>query len=154
MKIASPVIPGEDHKEIIIAEHQDEYQNLPAIFIDGGILCRWEVESHEKPILIENGKLFFYQMTFGKDSQFYLLLSEKPELKELEYAELNAEVLDDYNHRHPIKLTDGFLYTHHLEKSQVEKIAESGNVWLFIKTNNQPLQPILLMVEEPEISYS
>lgn len=31
MKPSSPVIPGETHNEIIIAEHQDEYQNLPAI---------------------------------------------------------------------------------------------------------------------------
>lgn len=45
MKPVSPVILGSKFPEAIIAEHQDEYGNLPAISLDGGdkIVTRWHM---------------------------------------------------------------------------------------------------------------
>lgn len=81
MKPVSPVIPGENHQEVIVAEHQDEYQNLPSIQLRDGILCRWELSEEEKQIVAETGSIYLQLLTFGQPVQPHLLFVEKPELK-------------------------------------------------------------------------
>lgn len=149
MKIGSPVIPGENHKETIIAEHQDEYQNLPSIIVSNCIICRWELEEFEKPILLKEGKIWFYQKTFRQEPQPHLILVNQDELEVFDFADYSAgeNITSE-------QLSDGVLYAHNLSDMQKDLVIETGNVWLVIKTNQQPLQPILLMVEEPELINS
>lgn len=81
MKPVSPVIPGENHNEVIVAEDQEEYQNLPSIPMQNGILTRWELNDEEKQIVAKTGSIYVYLMTFGQPIQPILLQVEKPELK-------------------------------------------------------------------------
>ena len=81
MKPVSPVIPNETHDEIIVAENQDEYQNLPCIPLTGGvILTRWKLSDEEKKIVAETGDIYLYLWTFGKPVAPVLLQVEKPEI--------------------------------------------------------------------------
>lgn len=89
MKPVSPVIPNENHKEVIIAEHQDEYQNLPSIRLDdGSILTRWVLTDEEKKIVSETGDVYLLMQTFGQPVTPVLLFVEKPSL---EYKESEVE---------------------------------------------------------------
>ena len=81
MKPVSPVIPNESHKEIIVAEHQDEYQNLPSIRLaDQSILTRWELTDEEKAIVAETGSIYLLMHTFGKPVTPVLLMAEQPQI--------------------------------------------------------------------------
>lgn len=81
MKPVSPVIPAEAHDEIIVAEHQDEYQNLPAISLaDGSILTRWKLTEEEKHIILETGDIYLRMFTFGNPVTPVLLMAEKPNI--------------------------------------------------------------------------
>lgn len=87
MKPISPVIPNESHKEIIVAEHQDEYQNLPSIRLDdGSILSRWKLTDEERQTVAETGDIYLVMQTFGKPVTPVMLLAEKPMIV---YAERN-----------------------------------------------------------------
>lgn len=75
----SPVIPNENHKEIIIAEHQDEYGNLPSIRLaDGSILTRWKLSDEEKAVVVETGDVYLIMQTFGKPVTPVQLIAERP----------------------------------------------------------------------------
>jgi hypothetical protein len=81
MKPVSPVIPNENHKEVVVAEHQDEYQNLPAIFLgDGSILTRWQLTEEEKQHVLETGDVYLQMYTFGKPVTPVLLMAKKPKI--------------------------------------------------------------------------
>ncbi len=80
MKPVSPVIPDENLNEIIIAENQPEYQNLPALQCgDGVILTRWKLTDEERRIVAETGDVYLYMHTFGQPVTPVLLQVEKPE---------------------------------------------------------------------------
>ena len=75
----SPVIPNETHDEIIVAEHQDEYHNLPSIRLaDQSILTRWKLTDEEKKIVAETGDIYLIMQTFGKPVTPVMMLAEKP----------------------------------------------------------------------------
>ena len=81
MKPISPVIPGETHNEVIVAENQDEYQNLPSIQLqDGSILTRWKLTDEEKAIIAETGDIYLIMWTGGKPVSPVLLMVEKPKI--------------------------------------------------------------------------
>lgn len=81
MKPVSPVLPGENFEEIIVAEHQDEYQNLPVIQCDknGLILSRWELSEEELKTIAETKSVWLFMQTFGKPVTPVSLQVEKPE---------------------------------------------------------------------------
>lgn len=81
MKPVSPVIPGENFTETIIAEHQDEYQNLPAIKVEPGMLItRWELTFRDRLRLLFGGSVYLWIMTFGQPLQPLLMQTERPPL--------------------------------------------------------------------------
>ena len=90
MKAESPVIPGENWAEIIIAKDQDEYENLPAIVLENGkaILCRFVFSEEEKQQIAETGNLYLTIWTFGKPMQPILPQTDKPILRENESSKV------------------------------------------------------------------
>ena len=49
-----------------IAEHQEEYQTLPALVLpDGNVYSCWELDDDEIERLIKTKKLYISQMTFN-----------------------------------------------------------------------------------------
>lgn len=81
MKPTSPVIPNETHSEIIVAEHQDEYQNLPSIRLaDESILTRWKLTEEEKKIVGETGNIYLIMKTFGKPVMPVMIQVEQPKI--------------------------------------------------------------------------
>jgi hypothetical protein len=85
MDAVSPVIPGEDWKEVKIAEHQDEYATLPAIPLNHGgcLLSRWELSDEDIERIKETRSIWFYQWTMNQPMQPVSLTTEKPQLKAL-----------------------------------------------------------------------
>lgn len=81
MKPISPVLPGENFQEIIVAEHQDEYLNLPIIKCneDGLILSRWELSDEEIQTVAETKSVWLFMHTFGNPVTPVSLQVEKPE---------------------------------------------------------------------------
>lgn len=81
MKPVSPVIPAADLDEVVVAEHQPEYQNLPVVrFADGIVLTRWKLTEEESAKVAESGDIFVYIWTGGGGIQPLLLMSEPPEV--------------------------------------------------------------------------
>lgn len=101
MKPVSPVYTqdknsefGFDTKqnEIIIAEHQDEYQNLPAIYTNTGtVITRWEMTPEEREKFLNDGELYLTVETFGDKLQPFMLSVEAPELAPLDVAKPNRQ---------------------------------------------------------------
>lgn len=81
MQPVSPVIPDKNFNEIVVAEHQDEYQNLPAIPLEGGmILTRWKLDEAERRRVAETGDIYVSMMTFGNPVTPLLLTVEPPHI--------------------------------------------------------------------------
>lgn len=61
MNPAQPVLPGQEHREIIYAKNQPEYLPLPAIVMQGPereVLTRWELTNEEKIVLLSGGQIY------------------------------------------------------------------------------------------------
>lgn len=81
MKPISPVIPDKNMPEVIVAEHQEEYQNLPAIRLEGGvILCRWKLDEEERKKVFETGGIYLLQWTNDGLVTPMLLQTDPPEI--------------------------------------------------------------------------
>lgn len=79
MKAVSPVVPGIDFKEHIVAEHQDEYENLPVVHIgEGVLLSRWELTDEEKQFVAEHGYIHLYQWGGNQPLTPVLLEAKRP----------------------------------------------------------------------------
>jgi hypothetical protein len=80
MKPVSPVLLGSNLLETQIAENQDEYQTLPAVYLNGGQehVSRWEVSAEELATLAETRSLYLHIWTFGNPTQPVLLTVERP----------------------------------------------------------------------------
>lgn len=85
MKPVSPVIPGENLDETVVAENQPEYENLPVVVCGGGvILSRWELSEEEKRTVQETGSVWLFMHTFGKPVTPVSLQVEKPQVEQSE----------------------------------------------------------------------
>jgi len=80
MRPVSPVIPNENHPEVIVAEHQDEYQNLPSIPLKDGILTRWELTEEERKLVAETGNIWLEMLTFGRPVTPIMMYAEQPQI--------------------------------------------------------------------------
>lgn len=77
MKPVSPVIPGID--EIKIAEHQEEYETLPAIVTsDGYVISRWRLSWRERLVVLFEGNIYLSCLTFGRPVQPVILEVDSP----------------------------------------------------------------------------
>lgn len=88
MKPVSPVLPGENFQETIVAEHQDEYMNLPIISCgDGVILSRWELSDEELQTISETKSVWLFMHTFGNPVTPVSLQVERPQTQTDEQVE-------------------------------------------------------------------
>lgn len=70
MHPVSPVLKSGNHSETVIAEHQDEYGNLPSIPLkDGSLLSRWELTDEEVQEVVKNKSIYLHIHAFGKPVQ-------------------------------------------------------------------------------------
>ncbi len=80
MKAVSPVIPGANFEELIVAENQPEYENLPTIQLEGGIvLTRWKLTAEEIKIVAETGDIYLFM--WGRPVKPLMLQAEMPQLE-------------------------------------------------------------------------
>jgi hypothetical protein len=80
MKPISPVIAGVD--EIRIAEDQPEYETLPAIrTADGYLISRWQLTWRERLVVLFNGDIYLWCLTFGRPVQPVILEVDPPVLE-------------------------------------------------------------------------
>lgn len=94
MHPVSPVIPNQNMPEIIVAEHQDEYQNLPAIALEGGvILCRWKLDEEERARVAETGDIYVFQWTGGGAVTPMLLKTEPPKITVQESVQRSVQMM-------------------------------------------------------------
>lgn len=106
MHPVSPVIPGENFQETIVAEHQDEYMNLPVISCgDGVILSRWELSEEELKTVSETKSVWHFMHTFGNPVTPVSLQVERPETEAdeevefmtvLQFTEVRAQRAQDF----------------------------------------------------------
>ncbi|HEX8289811.1 MAG TPA: hypothetical protein VF556_17650 [Pyrinomonadaceae bacterium] len=84
MEIASPVIPGEDHEERIIAKDQPQYLPLPVIELGGGVMiARWTLNEEERRVVAETGNIYMIMLTFNNPVMPHTLFVEKPNIAKL-----------------------------------------------------------------------
>lgn len=70
MKPMTPIIPGLNLRVTMIAENQEEYNNLPA-FVDsaGIVLTRWKLSIIERLSVLMYGNIYHTQYTFNVKMQ-------------------------------------------------------------------------------------
>ena len=99
----SPVLVGYENNilEKKIAEHQEQYQTLPALPIDselpGTILTRWEISDEEIETLRETKSVYLYIATFNQSVQPVYLTVKTPEAFEVDesYCEKIRETVPE-----------------------------------------------------------
>src|SRR5437016_11350233 len=82
MQPESPVIPQTDYKEIVFAETQDEYFNLPAIRLEsreGEVITRWKPNAEELAALNSGASIYLHLWTFNKPLSPIMLRVATPE---------------------------------------------------------------------------
>jgi len=68
MKPVSPVIPGHEESEHILAKNQPQYQPLPVLVTgdeERRMISRWEFTDEERDLIASGGSLLVQQLTFG-----------------------------------------------------------------------------------------
>jgi hypothetical protein len=85
MEPISPVIPGLQDIEILIAKDQEQYRPLPAIICqDGTVVSHWKLSWRERWIVFLTGSLWLQQLSFHQPLQPQLPTVEPPEIKRVE----------------------------------------------------------------------
>ncbi|HEX8177877.1 MAG TPA: hypothetical protein VF543_22500 [Pyrinomonadaceae bacterium] len=97
----SPVIPGEEHNEIKVAEGQAQYMTMPSLRVlpseqasllpliglwyeqHGIILTRWRLTDEERARVAETGDVYVWLWTRGEAIQPVVLTFEEPQRIEL-----------------------------------------------------------------------
>lgn len=83
MQPTSPVLPGYSLSEIIYAENQPQYQNLPSFRTeDGDVLTRWKLTLRERIKIFFTGSIYLTISTFNHPLQPVMLQVDKPILHE------------------------------------------------------------------------
>ncbi len=82
MKPVSPVIPGYEDKEFLLAKDQPEYIPVPTIVSPGEDVrfwSRWEFTDEEREKISNGGSLVYQQLTFGNPFQpiAFLVISKE-----------------------------------------------------------------------------
>jgi hypothetical protein len=90
MKPVSPVIPGQEEFEHVLAKNQPQYQALPVLVTgdeERRMTSRWEFTDEERGLIASGGSLLVQQLTFGNLFQPLVLSVVQSEVKE----NMNAE---------------------------------------------------------------
>jgi hypothetical protein len=83
MKSISPVVPGFEHLEIVVAKNQPEYEPLPALPVDDAqkIITRWRFSWRERLQVLFRGDLYLWVWTFRRPVQPVFLEVSKPDVE-------------------------------------------------------------------------
>lgn len=69
MTPVSPVLPGTEIREVVIAKDQPEYLPLPAVVLDKApgmpVMTRWRLTDEERELVKFGHDIVLTQMTFG-----------------------------------------------------------------------------------------
>lgn len=69
-------------QNIIYAEHQDQYQSIPAHKVEGeptgAVICCWQLTEEERKQVAKTGLIWHSTMTFNSPLQPHLLSVESP----------------------------------------------------------------------------
>lgn len=82
MKAISPVVPGFEHLEIVLAKDQPEYAPLPALPVDDAhkLITRWHLTWRERLQILFRGDLYLWIWTFGERVQPVALDTSVPDV--------------------------------------------------------------------------
>jgi hypothetical protein len=86
MQPVSPVIPGHDLPEIKIAEHQPEFQTLPAIHRDGVTITRWQLDDEERKRVAEGGDIYLLIERGNHPLQPVMMQTQPPKIENQQQA--------------------------------------------------------------------
>ncbi len=157
MQPVSPVVPGQKLDEIIVAEHQEEYQNLPVVaFENGVVLSRWQLTDEEKAVVKVHGTIFICLMHFGTVPPETFFQTEMP-IVNRNGSQTSITVGDGYvGTDHPVIYHDEKIVWVRLNLTERDKaiVADHGNIYVFMFTEEKPITPHLLQVETPEAEFA
>jgi len=85
MRSISPVVPGFEHLEIVLAKNQPEFDPLPALPVDDAqkVITRWRFSWRERLQVLFRGDLYLWIWTFQRPVQPVALEVIRPDLREL-----------------------------------------------------------------------
>lgn len=72
MTPTSPVMPGSESIEILIAKDQPQYVTLPAVYLDrpdGNMVTRFRLSDEERSLVAAGGDVVLQQLTFWQHFQ-------------------------------------------------------------------------------------
>lgn len=124
-------------QNIVIAENQPEYENLPALAQTNGIItfCM-QLDDQEVEKIVSEGKANITVLNFGGPVQPIAVATSKPELPIYPRVQTmsNAKVWD---------LKEGTAtFAWKFRKGHIERLKESKVLWITTVTYGRPLQPI------------
>jgi len=67
-----------EEQNAIIAENQDEYENMPAHVFDNQLVCCWKLSMRERIKILFTGKIWHFILTGKKPVQPQALTTEYP----------------------------------------------------------------------------
>ena len=112
----SPVIPGQEKNEIMVAENQPEYMNLPVVSLGGGlIMSRWKLDERERELIAETGEIFVLMHTFGQPVTPLQIQVEQPDI-EIPNNEPPAIVIATRNTEQVLKMVQDSAIEHFYEQ--------------------------------------
>lgn len=124
-------------RNIVIAENQPEYENLPALAQTNGIItfCM-QLDDQEVEKIVSEGVANITVLNFGGPVQPIAVATDKPELPIYPRVRTmsNAKVWD---------LKEGTAtFAWKFRVGQLKKLKESKTLWITTVTYGRPLQPI------------
>lgn len=61
-----PALVPEGSKAVVIAEHQDEYRDLPSVRTPNGyVITRWSLSTEERAAIVRGEDIFVTLLSFG-----------------------------------------------------------------------------------------
>lgn len=152
MKPVSPVIPGQNYDEIVIAKDQPEYMPLPVIVFQGGvILSRWHMDDAERVAVAATGELYICLLTFGREMPDVKFQVDNP-LAAGGEEDLRPKTIYPGNDL-PVLYRDGQSVWMSLKLTDEDRntLARIGDVYFFMETGGRPITPSLVQVERPQL---
>lgn len=83
MRSISPIVPGFEDQEVVLAKDQPEYVPLPALPVNDGrqIITRWRLSLRERLSILFRGDLYLWVWTFRRPVQPVFLETAAPALE-------------------------------------------------------------------------
>lgn len=111
-----------DGANMKIAEHQDQYNTLPAFFNikEGSVIACFELSDEELKAVNETKRIYYKQLTFGKPMNPMLMSTNFDELQTLTEKDLNEIGFELVPDNHEVSHED-FVYFQLMDKLFYQK---------------------------------